>query len=98
VDPIFTWPGLAQRTPCASASISCRIACVPLFFKVPSVITGRRFRALHRKPAHVAFYHVENTGVYATRAWIVVNATPWILRLRKIPPQANQTAVYGQAR
>ena len=44
------------------------MACIPLFLKVPGAITGRHFRALHRKPAYVAFRHVEDTSVYATHA------------------------------
>jgi hypothetical protein len=68
VNPIFTWLRLAQRIPRASTSIKCRMACIPLFLKVPGAITGRRFRAQHREPAYVAFRHVEDTSVYATHA------------------------------
>ncbi len=56
---------------------------IPLLRKVPGVITARRFRADHGKPVYVALYHVGDTGVYATPAWMAANTTPWILRLRK---------------
>jgi hypothetical protein len=62
---------------------------IPLFLKVPGVIAGRRFRAVTGKPTYVALYHVDDTGVYATQAWMAVNTTPWILRLRKF--QRNRT-------
>ena len=68
---------------------------IPLFLRVPGVITARRFRAHYGKPAYVALYHVENTGVYATPAWMAVNRTPWILRLRKF--QRNRTYFMFQA-
>jgi hypothetical protein len=54
---------------------------VPRFRKVPGVITARRFRARTGKPAYVALYHVEDTAVYATPAWMAVNVTPRTLRL-----------------
>jgi hypothetical protein len=62
---------------------------IPRFFNVPGVIAARRFRARHGQPAYVAVYHVENIAVYATEAWMAVNATPWTLRLRKF--QRNRT-------
>ena len=68
---------------------------IPLFLKVPGVITARRFRPHYGKPAYVALYHVQNAGVYATPAWMAVNRTPWILRLRKF--QRNRTYFMFQA-
>jgi len=67
VNPIFTWLRLAQRIPRASTSIGAAWRASRCFSK-PGAITGRRFRALHRKPAYVAFRHVEDTSVYATHA------------------------------
>jgi hypothetical protein len=68
---------------------------IPRFLKLAGVIAARRFRALHGKPRYVALYHVENTGVYATPAWMAVNSTPWILRLRNF--QRNRTYFMFQA-
>ena len=62
---------------------------IPRLLKLAGVIAARRFRALHGKPRYVALYHVENTGVYAPPAWMAVNSTPWILRLRNF--QRNRT-------
>ncbi len=62
---------------------------IPHFSKVPGVITARRFRALRGAPAYVALYHVEDTNVYATPAWMAANETPWILRMRRF--QRNRT-------
>ena len=56
---------------------------IPHFATVPGVIRARRFRALAGAPRYVALYHVENTDVYKTRAWMVANETPWILRMRR---------------
>jgi hypothetical protein len=62
---------------------------IPHFSKVAGVIVARRFRALRGAPAYVALYHVEDTDVYATRAWMAANETPWILRMRRF--QRNRT-------
>lgn len=62
---------------------------IPLFLKVPSVISARRFHALSGKPAYVALYHVDHTAVYSTPTWMAANTTPWILRLRRF--QRNRT-------
>ena len=62
---------------------------IPHFSRVPGVIAARRFRALRGTPRYVALYHVENTDVYATRAWMAANETPWILRMRRF--QRNRT-------
>ena len=62
---------------------------IPHFSKVPGVIVARRFRALHGAPGYVALYHVEDTNVYATPAWMAANETPWILRMRRF--QRNRT-------
>jgi hypothetical protein len=56
---------------------------IPHFSSVPGVICARRFRALRGSPRYVALYHVEDTDVYASRAWMVANETPWILRMRR---------------
>lgn len=62
---------------------------IPHFSSVPGVVCARRFRALRGAPAYVALYHVENTDVYASRAWTVANETPWMLRMRRF--QRNRT-------
>lgn len=62
---------------------------IPHFSTVPGVIAARRFRALRGAPAYVALYHVEDTNVYACRAWMAANETPWILRMRQF--QRNRT-------
>jgi len=62
---------------------------IPLFLLVPGVIAGRRFRAVRGGPRYIALYHVETTAVYATPAWMAVNQTPWILRMRRF--QRNRT-------
>ncbi|HEY1932733.1 MAG TPA: hypothetical protein VGG99_12025 [Acetobacteraceae bacterium] len=62
---------------------------IPHFSRVPGVIAARRFRALCGAPRYVALYHVEDTGVYATPAWMAANETPWILRMRRF--QRNRT-------
>ena len=56
---------------------------IPFFNRLPGVITARRFRALTGSPRYVALYHVETTDIYATREWMVINETPWILRMRR---------------
>ena len=56
---------------------------IPFFNQLPGVITARRFRANAGHPKYVALYHVDNTDIYATRAWMVINETPWILRMRR---------------
>lgn len=62
---------------------------MPHFSRVPGVIAARRFRALAGRPAYVALYHVEDTEVYRTPAWMAANETPWILRMRRF--QRNRT-------
>lgn len=62
---------------------------IPHFSRVPGVIVARRFRAVRGSPAYVALYHVANTDVYATPAWMAANETPWILRMRRF--QRNRT-------
>lgn len=59
------------------------IETIPFFNQIPGVITARRFRAITGSPRYVAPYHVETTDIYATRAWMVINETPWILRMRR---------------
>ena len=56
---------------------------IPFFNQLPGVITARRFRANAGHPKYVALYHVDTTDIYATRAWMVINETPWILRMRR---------------
>ena len=56
---------------------------IPFFNKLPGVIVARRFRAKAGSPKYVALYHVENTDIYKTREWMVINETPWILRMRR---------------
>ena len=56
---------------------------IPFFNRLPGVIMARRFRALTGSPKYVALYHVESIDIYATRAWMVINETPWILRMRR---------------
>ena len=56
---------------------------IPHFRLVPGVIAARRFRALRGSPTYVALYHVADTDVYATPAWMAANETPWILRMRR---------------
>jgi hypothetical protein len=66
---------------------------IPHLSGVPGVLAARRFRAVGGSqpgvPAYVALYHVESTGVYATRTWVVANETPWMLRMRRF--QRNRT-------
>jgi len=62
---------------------------IPHFTGVPGVILARRFRAITGAPRYVALYHVEDTDVYASRAWMIANETPWILRMRRF--QRNRT-------
>ena len=62
---------------------------MPHFRRVPGVIAARRFRALRGSPTYVALYHVADTHVYATPAWMAANETPWILRMRRY--QRNRT-------
>jgi len=56
---------------------------IPFFNRLPGVITARRFRAITGSPRYVALYHVDTTDIYATREWMVINETPWILRMRR---------------
>jgi hypothetical protein len=56
---------------------------IPFFNRLPGVVTARRFRAITGSPKYVALYHVETTDIYATREWMVINETPWILRMRR---------------
>jgi hypothetical protein len=56
---------------------------IPFFCRLPGVIAARRFRAISGAPKYVALYHVETVDIYATRAWMVINETPWILRMRR---------------
>jgi hypothetical protein len=56
---------------------------IPFFNRLPGVIAARRFRAISGSPRYVALYHVETIDIYATRAWMVINETPWILRMRR---------------
>jgi hypothetical protein len=66
---------------------------IPHLSAVAGVIAARRFRTMNPSragvPAYVALYHVENTDLYATRAWVVANETPWMLRMRRV--QRNRT-------
>lgn len=62
---------------------------IPHFRRVPGVISARRFRARRGTPGYVALYHVESVDVYATRAWMAANETPWMLRMRRF--QRNRT-------
>jgi hypothetical protein len=62
---------------------------IPHLSRVPGVIMARRFRALRGSPRYVALYHVEDTDIYATRAWTAANETPWMLRMRRF--QFNRT-------
>jgi hypothetical protein len=62
---------------------------IPHFSRVPGVIAARRFRARRGAPHYVALYHVEDTDVYATPAWMAANETPWIRRMRRF--QRNRT-------
>ena len=56
---------------------------IPFFNRLPGTITARRFRALTGAPKYVALYHVDTVDIYATRAWMVINETPWIRRMRR---------------
>jgi hypothetical protein len=62
---------------------------IPHFTGVPGVILARRLRAITGAPRYVALYHVAETDVYASRAWMLANETPWILRMRRF--QRNRT-------
>lgn len=66
---------------------------IPHLSEVPGVLAARRFRAVGGSrpgvPGYVALYHVESTGIYATRTWVVANETPWMLRMRRF--QRNRT-------
>ena len=66
---------------------------IPCLSRIPGVLAARRFRAVEDSrrgvPAYVALYHVESTGIYATRTWVVANETPWMLRMRRF--QRNRT-------
>ena len=68
---------------------------IPFFNQLPGVITARRFRAIAGSPKYVAMYHVETIDIYATREWMVINETPWILRMRRF--QRDRTYfLFGQ--
>jgi hypothetical protein len=73
---------------------------IPHLSNVPGVLAARRFRsvahALPGAPAYVALYHVADTGIYATRSWVVANETPWMLRMRRF--QQNRTYFMFQTR
>jgi hypothetical protein len=56
---------------------------IPHFNRLDGVITARRFRATEGNPRYVALYHVINTDIYATPAWMAANQTPWMLRMRR---------------
>lgn len=56
---------------------------IPFFNRLPGVITARRFRAITGSPRYVALYHVDTTDIYASPGWMVINETPWILRMRR---------------
>ena len=56
---------------------------IPFFNRLPGAIAARRFRAIAGSPKYVALYHVETIDIYATRAWMAINETPWILRMRR---------------
>jgi hypothetical protein len=68
---------------------------IPFFNQLPGVIAARRFRAVAGSPKYVALYHVETIDIYATREWMAINETPWILRMRRF--QRDRTYfLFGQ--
>jgi hypothetical protein len=56
---------------------------IPFFNQLLGTITARRFRALTGSPKYVALCHVETVDIYATRSWMVIDETSWILRMRR---------------
>jgi hypothetical protein len=62
---------------------------IPFFNRLPGVITARRFRAIAGSPKYVALYHVETIDIHATRAWMAINETPWILRHAPLPARPH---------
>jgi hypothetical protein len=66
---------------------------IPRLSRIAGVLAARRFRAVGGSrpgvPTYVALYHVESTGLYATRTWVAANETAWMLRMRRF--QRNRT-------
>lgn len=57
---------------------------MPRLSAVDGALSCRRFKAIRGEPAYAALYHLRDSAVCQSEAWIAAAASPWGARMRRL--------------